>query len=111
MTNSTLPHVSTIGVADVELPGLTPWRRGKVRSVYAAGPEHLVIVATDRLSAYDSVLPTPIPGKGEILTRMTTWWMRTLASAAPHHLVSDDPRDYPEPFRAHAARLAGRSHL
>jgi len=103
--------LSTTGVMDVAIPGATPWRRGKVRSVYEAGPQHLVIIATDRLSAYDSILPTPIPGKGEILTRMTTFWMRTLPAAVPHHLVSDDPRDYPEPFRAHADRLAGRSHL
>ncbi len=111
MTNSMLPHASSPGVTDVELPGLAPWRRGKVRSVYEAGPGHLVIVATDRLSAYDCVLPTPIPGKGEILTRLTTFWMRGLASASPHHLVSDDPREFPEPFRSHAALLEGRSHL
>ena len=111
MSHSTLPHVSTVGIMDVVLPGLTPWRQGKVRSIYEAGSDRLVIVATDRLSAYDSVLPTPIPGKGEILTRMTTFWMRTLRHAAPHHLVDDDPTRYPEPFRAHAALLAGRSHL
>ena len=68
-------------VRDVELPGLAPWKRGKVRSIYEAGPEHLVIVASDRLSAYDSVLPTPIPGKGAILSLLSAWWMRTLASA------------------------------
>jgi len=92
------------------IPGLTPWRRGKVRSVYEAGPDHLVLVASDRLSAYDSVLPTPIPGKGAILTRLSGWWMRTLKSASPHHLVSDDPRQFPAPFDAHVARLEGRSH-
>jgi len=92
------------------IPGLTPWRRGKVRSVYEAGPDHLVLVASDRLSAYDSVLPTPIPGKGAILTRLSGWWMRTLESASPHHLVSDDPRQFPAPFDAHVARLEGRSH-
>lgn len=91
------------------LPGLVPWRRGKVRSVYEAGPSHLVMVASDRLSAYDSVLPTPIPDKGRILTRLSTWWMRTLKSASPHHLISDDPSTYPSPFREHAAQLEGRS--
>ena len=96
---------------EIELPGIAPWRRGKVRSVCEAGPGHLVIVATDRLSAYDSILPTPIPGKGEILTRMSAYWMRTLRSAVPHHLVSDDPAAYPKPYAAHAARLAGRSQL
>ena len=102
---------STAGMMDIELPGIAPWRRGKVRSVYEAGPDHLVIVATDRLSAYDSVLPTPIPGKGEILTRMSGFWMRTLRRAPPHHLVDDDAGRFPEPFRMHAARLAGRSQL
>ena len=93
------------------IPGLTPWRRGKVRSVYEAGPDHLVIVASDRLSAYDSVLPTPITDKGRILSQLSAWWMRTLASAAPHHLVSDDPRAFPPPFAAQAERLEGRGQL
>jgi len=92
------------------IPGLTAWRRGKVRSVYEAGPQHLVLVASDRLSAYDSVLPTPIPGKGAILTRLSGWWMRTLKSAAPHHLIADDPRQFPAPFNQHVAQLEGRSH-
>jgi len=98
-------------VRDPAIPGLEPWRRGKVRSVYEAGPAHLVIVASDRLSAYDSVLPTPIPGKGAILSLLSAWWMRTLASAAPHHLVSDDAASFPAPFAAHAERLRGRAHL
>jgi phosphoribosylaminoimidazole-succinocarboxamide synthase len=96
---------------EVTLPGLTPWRRGKVRDVYEAGADHLVIVATDRLSAYDSILPTPIPGKGRVLTSLSVFWFGALASAAPHHLVSADPRRYPPPFDRHAALLAGRSML
>ena len=111
MSPSTLPPISTRSVGEIVLPGLTPWRRGKVRSVFEAGPDRLVIAATDRLSAYDSVLPTPIPGKGEILTRMTSFWMRTLGSASPHHLISDDPAEYPAPFLGHASLLAGRSQL
>ncbi|MGH7730512.1 MAG: phosphoribosylaminoimidazolesuccinocarboxamide synthase [Candidatus Eiseniibacteriota bacterium] len=95
----------------IELPGLTPWRQGKVRDVYLAGPDRLVIVASDRLSAYDSILPTPIPGKGRVLTGLSAFWFRTLASAAPHHLMSDDPRSYPPPFDRHADRLMGRSML
>ena len=101
----------TIGVSEIELPGIAPWRRGKVRTIYEAGSRHLVMVASDRLSAYDSVLPTPIPDKGSILTRMSGFWMRTLKSAEPHHLVSDDPRAYPPPFDRHAAALEGRSQL
>ena len=98
-------------LASVALPGLTPWRRGKVRDVYAAGADHLVIVASDRLSAYDSILPTPIPGKGRVLTGLSVFWFRTLASAAPHHFVEDDPRRYPPPFYRHVGLLAGRSML
>ncbi|TMQ74261.1 MAG: phosphoribosylaminoimidazolesuccinocarboxamide synthase [Candidatus Eisenbacteria bacterium] len=102
---------SAAAVARVELPGLTPWRQGKVRDLFAAGPEHLVIVASDRLSAYDHILPTPIPGKGRVLTGLSVFWFETLRSAAPHHFVSDDPSRYPAPFDHHAERLAGRSML
>ena len=99
------------GVSRIELPGIAPWREGKVRSVYEAGRDHLVIVATDRLSAFDHVLPTPIPGKGRVLTGLSVFWFGQLASATPHHFVTDDPLKYPAPFRDHAALLAGRSML
>jgi phosphoribosylaminoimidazole-succinocarboxamide synthase len=98
-------------VSEPDVPGASVFRRGKVRTVFHAGPEHFVIVASDRLSAYDSVLPTPIPGKGAILSMISAFWMRTLAAAAPHHLVSDDPATFPSPFREHAAALAGRAQL
>ena len=102
---------ASAGLAEIEIPGVVPWRRGKVRVVYEAGPRQLILVASDRLSAYDCVLPTPIPDKGRVLTQLSAYWMRTLPSAQPHHLVSDDPADYPAPFREHAAMLAGRSQL
>ncbi len=98
-------------VREPEIPGVAPWRRGKVRSIYAVGSDRLLIVASDRLSAYDSVLPTPIPGKGALLSLLSAFWMRGLASAPPHHLLSDDPKDFPPPFAAHAEVLRGRSHL
>jgi phosphoribosylaminoimidazole-succinocarboxamide synthase len=98
-------------VRDVEVPGATLFRRGKVRTVFEAGHEHLVVVASDRLSAYDSILPTPIPGKGAMLSMISAYWMRTLAAARPHHLVSDDPAGFPAPFAAHAALLRGRAQL
>jgi len=110
MTTASRTGAAT-GLAEIDLPGLTPWRRGKVRAMYEAGPDHLVMVASDRLSAYDCVLPTPIPDKGRILTALSGHWMRTLASAAPHHLVSDDPDRYPAPFDRHAVLLKGRSQL
>jgi phosphoribosylaminoimidazole-succinocarboxamide synthase len=98
-------------VHDVDVPGAKLFRRGKVRTVYEAGPEHFVIVASDRLSAYDSILPTPIPGKGAILSLISAFWMKLLESARPNHLVSDDAASFPEPFRAHAAMLQGRGQL
>jgi phosphoribosylaminoimidazole-succinocarboxamide synthase len=82
-----------------------------VRSIYEAGPDHLVIVASDRLSAYDSILPTPIPGKGVILSMLSAFWMRTLEAAAPHHLVSDDPAGFPIGYAASASLLRGRAQL
>jgi phosphoribosylaminoimidazole-succinocarboxamide synthase len=93
------------------VPGARVFRRGKVRTVFEAGPDRFVIVASDRLSAYDSVLPTPIPGKGVVLSLLSAHWMRTLRAATPHHLVSDEPSAFPAPFREHAARLAGRAQL
>ena len=102
---------STVGVSRIEIPGVTPWREGKVRSVFEAGPRQLVIVATDRLSAYDSILPTPIPGKGAVLTQLSAFWFAQLKHALPHHLVSTDPRSYPSPFNQHASELEGRSML
>ncbi len=98
-------------VGEIEIPGVALFRRGKVRSVYEAGEQHYVIVASDRLSAYDSVLPTPIPGKGAILSLISAFWMKTLSAAQPHHLVSDDPAAFPEEFRPHASWLSGRAQL
>jgi phosphoribosylaminoimidazole-succinocarboxamide synthase len=66
---------------------------GKVREMYAVDDEHLLVVASDRISAYDVVLPTPIPDKGRVLTALSVWWFGQLGDAVPHHLVStDDPR-------------------
>lgn len=98
-------------VGEIEIPGAALFRRGKVRSVYEAGEQHYVIVASDRLSAYDSILPTPIPGKGVILSRISAFWMNHLNAAQPNHLVSDDPATFPEVFRAHSSWLRGRAQL
>jgi phosphoribosylaminoimidazole-succinocarboxamide synthase len=65
--------------------------RGKVRDVYAIGDDRLLIVATDRISAFDVVLPQPIPYKGAVLTQVTAWWLRQLDDITPHHLISADP--------------------
>jgi phosphoribosylaminoimidazole-succinocarboxamide synthase len=86
------------------------YARGKVRDVYAAG-EYLVIVATDRLSAFDYVLPTPIPDKGRVLTAMTLFWLERLRDLVPNHFVSSDVSDYPAEFHAYRDQLEGRSML
>lgn len=84
--------------------------RGKVRDIYAAG-EFLVIVATDRLSAFDYVLPTPIRDKGRVLTALTLFWLERLRDVVPNHFVSADVGDYPREFHAFADQLEGRSML
>ena len=84
--------------------------RGKVRDVYAAG-DNLVIVATDRLSAFDYVLPSPIPDKGRVLTALTLFWLDFLRDTVPNHLVSANVDDYPANFKPYRAQLEGRSML
>jgi len=87
------------------VPGY-PRRQGKVRDVYDIG-DRLVIVATDRISAFDWVLPTPIPDKGRILTTLTLFWLRWLK--VPNHLLSAQSNDFPPPFRG--PEFAGRTML
>lgn len=95
-------------VWETSLAGLPPPRRGKVRDVYDLG-DLLLIVATDRLSAYDQVLAPGIPGKGKVLTQLSTFWFERLAAVVPHHLVATDPADFPAVLAPHRALLAGRS--
>jgi phosphoribosylaminoimidazole-succinocarboxamide synthase len=71
-------------------------RSGKVRDLYRVGDDRLLLVASDRLSAFDVVLPTPIPDKGRVLTGLSRFWFRETASIVPNHLVSTDPADVPE---------------
>jgi phosphoribosylaminoimidazole-succinocarboxamide synthase len=97
-------------IFETNLPGVQLYARGKVRDVYSAG-EYLVIVATDRLSAFDYILPTPIPDKGRVLTAMTLFWLEQLHEIVPNHLVSADVRDYPKVFHAYQDQLEGRSML
>jgi len=93
-----------------DLAGLPPPRRGKVRDVYDLG-ETLLLVATDRLSAYDHVLHPAIPGKGKVLTQLSTFWFGRLGDSVPNHLLATDPADFPAAVRPHAALLAGRAVL
>jgi phosphoribosylaminoimidazole-succinocarboxamide synthase len=84
--------------------------RGKVRDVYEAGEDRLLLVATDRISAFDVVLPNPIPDKGRVLTGLTLFWLERTRDLIDNHLVSADRRDFPEPFRSEPA-LSGRAML
>jgi phosphoribosylaminoimidazole-succinocarboxamide synthase len=85
--------------------------RGKVRDVYEVDADHLLLVATDRLSAYDVVLPTAVPDKGAVLTGLSVWWFEQLAELLPNHLVSARVRDLPEALQPHADVLRGRTML
>ncbi len=86
------------------------FKSGKVRDVYAAGPDRLVVVATDRISAFDVVLSPGVPGKGIVLTQLSNFWFATLADVVPNHLVATDPSQFPEPF-ASADALRRRACL
>ena len=73
---------------DSVIPGLPMIGRGKVRDIYSVNDDHLLIVTTDRLSAYDVVLPDPVPGKGEVLTRLSNFWFRMMEDLVPNHLTN-----------------------
>lgn len=87
-----------------------PDSRGKVRDIYDAG-ENLLMVATDRISAFDFILPDEIPFKGEVLNRISAFWFDKFAGIVPNHLVSTDPADFPEEFAEYRDYLAGRAML
>lgn len=87
-----------------------PDSRGKVRDIYDAG-ENLLMVATDRISAFDFILPDEIPFKGEVLNRISAFWFDRFADIVPNHLVSIDPADFPEEFAEYRDYLAGRAML
>jgi phosphoribosylaminoimidazole-succinocarboxamide synthase len=91
-------------------PGLTLAGSGKVRDIYALDP-YLLIVATDRVSAFDVIMPNPVPGKGEVLTRMSAFWFEKMDSIIPNHLVSTDPDEYPAACAPYRGVLRGRSML
>ena len=92
------------------IPDATLFRHGKVREVYAAGPGQLVLVASDRLSAFDVVLPTAIPDKGRVLTQLSNFWFGRTATIVPNHLLETDLANFPAPFSRHG-ELAGRAVL
>lgn len=97
-------------IRETHLDGLELRARGKVRDIYDLG-DHLLIVATDRVSAFDWVMDTPIPGKGRVLTQISLFWFERLADLTPHHVVTADVDAMPEACRRHADVLRGRSML
>jgi len=95
-------------IRETHFPGLTPAARGKVRDIYDLG-DRLLIVATDRLSAFDVVMPTPIPDKGRVLTQLSLFWFNLLKDVIPHHVLS--LTEFPAPFDKFQDDLAGRTML
>ena len=92
----------------IDLPLLA---RGKVRELYEVDADSLLLVASDRLSAYDVVLPTTVPDKGAVLTGLSVWWFEQLADVVPNHLVTARTAEFPAALRPHADELRGRAML
>lgn len=97
-------------LVSTNIPDVPLYARGKVRDVYDLG-EMLLIVATDRISAFDCIMPNGIPGKGKILTEMSLFWFDLVRDVVPNHLVSASVDEYPEPLRKYRGQLDGRSML
>jgi phosphoribosylaminoimidazole-succinocarboxamide synthase len=98
------------GIMQTALTGLKLAGTGKVRDIYALDP-YLLIVATDRISAFDFIMPNPIPGKGEVLTRMSAFWFAKMGDIVQNHIVSTNPEEYPAVCLPHRELLEGRSML
>jgi phosphoribosylaminoimidazole-succinocarboxamide synthase len=98
--------LSTSTIRETHFAGVTPVARGKVRDIYDLG-EELLIVATDRLSAFDVILPTPIPDKGRVLTQLSLFWFGLLQDVIPNHVLN--ATEFPAPFDAFQRELSGRS--
>ena len=93
-----------------DMPGIKFLRRGKVRDIYEVD-EYLLLIATDRISAFDVVLPNGIPGKGRLLTQISLFWFRQMKDVIQNHIVAADVKDYPAVCHTYADQLEGRSIL
>jgi phosphoribosylaminoimidazole-succinocarboxamide synthase len=102
------PQMSAV-ISQTDFPGLKLRGRGKVRDIYEIGADRLLIVATDRLSAFDVVLPTPIPDKGRVLTQLSLFWFEKQKDVVPHHVIS--AKDFSGELAPYAAALEGRAML
>ena len=103
--------MSAATLLQTSLSDLPLVRRGKVRDVYAIDDDRLLIVATDRISAFDCVLPTPIERKGEVLTALSQFWFDKLGHVVANHLLTSDVNQMPDTVRRHSDMLARRSML
>src|ERR1043166_7655190 len=101
--------MSAATLLQTSLSDLKLVRRGKVRDVYAVDDETLLIVVTDRISAFDCVLPTPIQRKGEVLTALSEFWFDKLGHVVANHLITAKVDEMPPAVRQHAQTLAGRT--
>src|ERR1700704_2369018 len=103
--------MNTMLASDLPLPRIG---RGKVRDIYAAGPDRVLLVTTDRISAFDVVMAETIPMKGAVLTQISAWWFNQLEGVVPHHMISADTEaiigEVPD-LRDYRAALAGRAML
>ena len=97
-------------MAEDTLSGLTLFNRGKVRDIYDLG-DNLLLVASDRISAFDVILPTLIPDKGKILTALSVYWFNVIKDILPHHLITTDVDQFPAACQPHKAKLEGRTML
>jgi len=102
--------MSNPGIMKTDFQGMTVASTGKVRDIYAFDSQ-LLIVATDRISAFDFIMPNPVPGKGEVLTRMSAFWFEKMADIIPNHVVSTNPDEYPAVCAPYRDLLRGRSML
>lgn len=111
-TDALQPYLSSSQdvVLETHLPGITLLARGKVRDIYDLR-DRLLIVTTDRISAFDCVLPTGIPGKGKVLTQLSRFWLEWLSDSVAHHLITADVNQYPAELEPYRSLLAGRSML
>jgi phosphoribosylaminoimidazole-succinocarboxamide synthase len=100
--------MATTTIYETHFPSLKFLKRGKVRDIYDLG-EHLLIVATDRLSAFDVVMPQPIPFKGKVLTQISNYWFEIIKDIIPNHIVASDVEKFPNECQPYTEQLQGRS--
>src|ERR1700676_2842527 len=105
------PHLLDSVLLRTDFPELKLHASGKVRDVYHLDDEHLLFVATDRISAFDYVLATGIPNKGRVLTQMSKFWFQFLRDLVPNHMVTTNTDEYPAMLRKYAEQLRGRSMM